>query len=519
MVKLPIRCHACGQEGLASLDQVMATGACACGSDDIEVDDLEATAAWESDPPMDTLHNTNVVSQTARCSNCFTEFQVSATDPAQPMPNCPECGSSAVSAAGATNTHATGSKTAVAGNWVIIGRDDRGYVAIGPYTDSNETWEAAARLGQTWYPVILQPPGSYRFSSLTAEAEAQPTPMQCNECGRSFKKKIGPRTVEVRCPKCGGYDTEPKYASKLGFGLMHVEHSPEGSWDVVMGGGEVVRSFFSEDQADSYVEAHDAAHGPVGDLSEFGRYSSLEVEADLPGAGGIGFGGFAAGVAGAINAARNGSDREKIPGWFMKFFKRLLLPEEIASGYFVHSEGGGSLEGAFAAKGDPAHPEDYRPGQVEAATYRYTCSQCGTRMRPESGLQGMTDWKCPKCGHVATGSEKANATRTSAMDPKTAGEAPVQCPNCNGRMKPMYGDERGDYRCVQCGTTVDRSKVTYDENLQRRRTSAMDPITAKVIEITTSITAANPGLPKREAVRVAEQVIARYPNMVQKRSA
>lgn len=35
------------------------------------------------------------------------------------------------------------------------------------------------------------------------------TLIHCNECGKQFRKKIGPRTVEVKCPKCGGYDTEP----------------------------------------------------------------------------------------------------------------------------------------------------------------------------------------------------------------------------------------------------------------------------------------------------------------------
>lgn len=37
------------------------------------------------------------------------------------------------------------------------------------------------------------------------------TPMECNECGRKFKKKIGINTLEVKCPKCGGYDTEPGF--------------------------------------------------------------------------------------------------------------------------------------------------------------------------------------------------------------------------------------------------------------------------------------------------------------------
>ncbi len=34
------------------------------------------------------------------------------------------------------------------------------------------------------------------------------SPMMCVECDHRFSKKITMNTVEVRCPKCGGYDTE-----------------------------------------------------------------------------------------------------------------------------------------------------------------------------------------------------------------------------------------------------------------------------------------------------------------------
>jgi len=36
------------------------------------------------------------------------------------------------------------------------------------------------------------------------------TPFRCNECGRRFKRKLTPKTFEVKCPKCKGYDTEPE---------------------------------------------------------------------------------------------------------------------------------------------------------------------------------------------------------------------------------------------------------------------------------------------------------------------
>lgn len=33
------------------------------------------------------------------------------------------------------------------------------------------------------------------------------TRMECLECGHTFWKNIGYGTIEVKCPKCGGYDT------------------------------------------------------------------------------------------------------------------------------------------------------------------------------------------------------------------------------------------------------------------------------------------------------------------------
>jgi Zn finger protein HypA/HybF involved in hydrogenase expression len=44
---------------------------------------------------------------------------------------------------------------------------------------------------------------------LSEKKGSESTEMYCNECGKKFKKKITSKTVEVKCPKCGGYDTEP----------------------------------------------------------------------------------------------------------------------------------------------------------------------------------------------------------------------------------------------------------------------------------------------------------------------
>jgi len=42
-------------------------------------------------------------------------------------------------------------------------------------------------------------------------AESAKTAMECLECGHKFSKRITGGTFEVRCPKCGGYDTDIDY--------------------------------------------------------------------------------------------------------------------------------------------------------------------------------------------------------------------------------------------------------------------------------------------------------------------
>jgi DNA-directed RNA polymerase subunit RPC12/RpoP len=46
-----------------------------------------------------------------------------------------------------------------------------------------------------------------RIDMMIDEA-SQSTQMICRECGKKFRKKISKKTVEVKCPKCGSYDTD-----------------------------------------------------------------------------------------------------------------------------------------------------------------------------------------------------------------------------------------------------------------------------------------------------------------------
>ena len=33
--------------------------------------------------------------------------------------------------------------------------------------------------------------------------------IKCMECGKKFRKAVGKNTFEIKCPGCGGFDTEP----------------------------------------------------------------------------------------------------------------------------------------------------------------------------------------------------------------------------------------------------------------------------------------------------------------------
>lgn len=144
---VPIICRGCKRVGLFDLAFVAALtddDACAdCGSNDLDVfegarppgnvfqvggdaifDTIEGNqvgtfgadgtaqigtasarvADLDVDMPMDILDAARPVTETVRCSSCLTEFEHTATDPADPLPACPQCGSTATSVAGATDT-------------------------------------------------------------------------------------------------------------------------------------------------------------------------------------------------------------------------------------------------------------------------------------------------------------------------------------------------------------------------------------------------------------------------------
>lgn len=86
----PGTCANCGKEGIVFTP------------DDYLLKNSSKTADVVSDPPADLLGDVDAVQQNVTCSTCLTNHVVTATDPAQPMPACPNCGALTLSPAGAT---------------------------------------------------------------------------------------------------------------------------------------------------------------------------------------------------------------------------------------------------------------------------------------------------------------------------------------------------------------------------------------------------------------------------------
>jgi len=40
------------------------------------------------------------------------------------------------------------------------------------------------------------------------EIKKEASRWKCMECGKVFNKNVGPRTFEIRCPKCGSIDVD-----------------------------------------------------------------------------------------------------------------------------------------------------------------------------------------------------------------------------------------------------------------------------------------------------------------------
>lgn len=71
-------------------------------SDDLLAATSAKQAAFETDPEMGKVEETTQVKQKVTCSTCLTDHEVTAVDPAQPMPLCPSCGAPTLSPAGGT---------------------------------------------------------------------------------------------------------------------------------------------------------------------------------------------------------------------------------------------------------------------------------------------------------------------------------------------------------------------------------------------------------------------------------
>lgn len=190
-----------------------------------------------------------------------------------------------------------------------------------------------------------------------------------------------------------------------------------------------------------------------------GKTVAFRRRAALPGDGGLGGGGVWATLMAAVNSGRR--ERGQIPGWFKKYFSRLLLPEEIASGYFIESEAGGSLAGGFASKTEAAGP----PKLKEDPLKKYK-------------EEGERDYEQEQA-------RKREQRQQRAVE------------------RDREADAEGERRSRETMGGPNKPKRRPDGKFSQ-----------KLEEITAGILATNPSMPRKTAERVARETLERYPKML-----
>ena len=65
-----------------------------------------------------------------------------------------------------------------------------------------------AQVGKSYKDMLKVLKAGYNEEAELDEAKKPGLKLQCQECGKVFTKKISPKTVEVQCPKCKGFDVD-----------------------------------------------------------------------------------------------------------------------------------------------------------------------------------------------------------------------------------------------------------------------------------------------------------------------
>jgi len=94
-------------------------------------------------------------------------------------------------------------------NW-SMSKTDNGYTA---WENDSHSFLKAESLEQLKKKIDDYKKGIYPKMK-AGDSKVKDTAMECMECGKKFNKNITSSTAEVKCPACGGYDTEVTGDSK-----------------------------------------------------------------------------------------------------------------------------------------------------------------------------------------------------------------------------------------------------------------------------------------------------------------
>lgn len=149
-----------------------------------------------------------MVNDQMRCSNCFHEWRISTIDPAQPVPLCPNCGSTATTPAGANGVAAVASRWRVShgGTTIIVDDDEVARYRRAPYVvepvDEDDDSKVAHKITEVTVGILATNPGmnfeaakalatqtvrSYPKMVRSAAPLANDTVFRCKVCGEDYR--------------------------------------------------------------------------------------------------------------------------------------------------------------------------------------------------------------------------------------------------------------------------------------------------------------------------------------------
>jgi Zn finger protein HypA/HybF involved in hydrogenase expression len=530
MSAIPIICRTDGRR--FTVATVTEDLRCRCGSSDLDLDDR--TASWSADQPMDTLREPATVKQRAKCSSCLTEHTISAVDPAQPMPACPSCGADTLSVAGPT---LASRHTAVTeGSTVRLREDGRqgtvvattpnGWGLTVEWEDGSTSDVSAIQVTTVASRTALQKncPGGNRPPGEPPRGEWKQGQMAvCSHCKRYAPVKADGNMAKHILPK-------HMARRQAGIDVRRGTGDMEGRWVADVQVGEKTKSETGfDDQASAQAWAEQQEKKMKGASTEARRrtaYGEYGTSADLwvirdqggrveilggPFDDWIGAGGDQGAAAEALAAANPGS--EIVSGEVLNDYEHRIASRTprrqagIMDYYYVavHWRGDETMLREFSHQDLDRVIAEAERLAADPQTLRVNVFNMHGEKLVWTDRSGLID---QDPGGVTIPGEVLEQYRSDGpvASLRVRNDVPAR------RISMREAASRRNLTCGSCGHTWE-SRAQYRIACPKCGAEESVRQAVKVAQIARGVMATNPGMDRKEALRVARETVRRYPRV------